>query len=74
MIALNPQYITDSFGKKVSAIISINEFTKILEILENIEDKEDIKLYDEAKNNDDGERIAMESVFEQIENQRKSLS
>lgn len=45
MIKLNPQYITDSSGKKISVILPIKEFN---EIIEELEELEDIKLYDEA--------------------------
>lgn len=53
MIALNPQYIKDSAGKNL-VILSQKEFDNLLEELEELED---IKLYDEAKKNDTGERI-----------------
>jgi hypothetical protein len=54
MTAIHPQFITDNNGKKISAVISITEFNAIMEELEDIED---IKLYDEAKKEDNGERI-----------------
>ncbi len=50
MITLNPHYITDSKGKKVSAILPMKEFKNILEELEELED---IKLYDESKNDNE---------------------
>lgn len=53
-MTLHPQFITDTKGKVVSAILPINEFKNIIE---ELEDLEDIRLYDEAKKNDDGERI-----------------
>jgi PHD/YefM family antitoxin component YafN of YafNO toxin-antitoxin module len=53
MIVLNPQYIKDSAGKNL-VILSQKEFDNLLEELEELED---IKLYDEAKKNDTGERI-----------------
>ena len=36
-----------------------------------ISDIEDIKLYDEAKKNDTGERIPMEKAFKMIEAKRR---
>jgi PHD/YefM family antitoxin component YafN of YafNO toxin-antitoxin module len=54
MTAIHPQFITDNNGKKISAVISMSEFNAIMEELEDIED---IKLYDEAKKEDNGERI-----------------
>lgn len=54
MTAIHPQFITDNNGNKISAVIPINEFNTIME---ELEDLEDIKLYDEAKKEDNGERI-----------------
>ena len=42
----NPQYITDNNGKKISVVLSIQEYKKILE---ELEEAEDIKLYDAVK-------------------------
>jgi len=46
MLRVDPKYITDSTGKKVSVVISMKEFNAILEQLGELDD---IKLYDEAK-------------------------
>lgn len=46
MLTINPQYITDKSGRKISVVIPLNDFNAILEELEELED---IKLYDEAK-------------------------
>ena len=54
MLTINPQYITDNTGKKLSVILPIKEFTNIME---EIEESEDIRLYDAAKKEDDGKRI-----------------
>jgi len=54
MIKIKPQYITDNKGKKISVVIPIEEFNAIME---ELEDSEDIRLYDEAKKEDDGDRI-----------------
>jgi PHD/YefM family antitoxin component YafN of YafNO toxin-antitoxin module len=42
----NPQYITDTAGKKISVVISMKEYEKIIDELEELED---IRLYDEVK-------------------------
>jgi len=39
--------------------------------LEELEEMDDIRLYDEAKKNDTGERIPMEQAFKMIEAKRK---
>ena len=68
MIAIHPQYITNTSGKKVSVVLPMKEFANILEELEELED---IRLYDEAKKKDTGERIPMEDAFKKIEAKRK---
>ena len=41
-----PQYITDSTGKRVSVVVPIQQWQKMLEELEELDD---IRLYDEVK-------------------------
>jgi len=50
-------------------ILPANEFDAIME---ELEDMEDVRLYDEAKKGDTGERISMEEVFSMIETKRKN--
>ena len=59
MIELKPQFITDSAGKNL-VVLSQNEFENILE---EIEELEDIKLYDEVKRDDDGERVLLSNYI-----------
>lgn len=54
MIAVHPQYIKDANGQKSLVVLPIKEFDTIIEELEELED---IKLYDEAKKEDDGARM-----------------
>lgn len=44
--ATHPQFITDKQGKKLSVILPMKEYTAMLEELEELED---IKLYDRVK-------------------------
>ncbi len=69
MQPLHPQYIKDSSGNNSLVILPLLEFENMLEELEELED---IKLYDEAKKNDSGERIPMEEAFKIIEAKRKN--
>ena len=71
MIAVHPQYINDINGKKSMVILPVKEFEIIME---QLEDLDDIRLYDEAKKNDTGERISMEETFKMIEAKRKNKS
>lgn len=53
MLTIHPQYIKDTAGKNL-VILPQKEFDTLMEELEELED---IKLYDEAKKEDTGERI-----------------
>jgi hypothetical protein len=53
MIALHPQYIKDTAGKSL-VILPQKEFDNLIEELEELQD---IKLYDQVKKEDTGERI-----------------
>lgn len=68
MTTINPQYIIDKKGNKVSVVIPLTEFEIIMEELEELED---IRLYDEAKA-DNGSSIPVDKAFEMIEAKRKS--
>jgi len=46
MKMMEPQYITDTDGKKLSVILSLEDYVQLIEALEDLED---IRLYDEAK-------------------------
>lgn len=54
MITVHPQYIKDANGNKTLVVLPSEEFDSIMEELEELED---IKLYDEAKKEDTGDRI-----------------
>jgi PHD/YefM family antitoxin component YafN of YafNO toxin-antitoxin module len=63
MVAVHPQYITDTSGSKL-VILSSKEFDSMIDALEELED---IKDYDEFKKNDDGKRV----LFSDYLNKRK---
>lgn len=62
-----PQYITDSKGKKLSVILPVKDYKKMMEDLEELED---IRLYDEAKKRKQV-FIDADTAFKQIEAKRK---
>jgi len=66
MLTVNPQYITDSTGKKISVVLSIKEFKTIMEELEELED---VRLYDEAKASDEPS-VPIDEAFKIIEANR----
>lgn len=45
-MTVHPQYITNANGERTSVILSIEEYERLLE---EVEDAEDVKLYDKAK-------------------------
>ncbi|MBK6477756.1 MAG: hypothetical protein IPK94_10805 [Saprospiraceae bacterium] len=67
MIAVNPKYIVDNEGKKISVILPIKDFKAIMEELDELED---IKLYDEAKKSNEPS-IPIDKAFKKIEAKRK---
>lgn len=66
---MRTQFITDDKGNRTAVLLPIKEYNKLLE---KLEDLEDVKLYDEAKRNDDGFRISIDDAFKIIEEKRKS--
>ncbi len=65
---IHPQYITDDKGKKISVVIPIEEYQSIMEELEEFED---IRLYDDAKASDEPS-IPIDEAFKIIEAKRNS--
>jgi PHD/YefM family antitoxin component YafN of YafNO toxin-antitoxin module len=68
MLTINPQYITDNTGKKISVVLPLKDFNAIMEELEELED---IKLYDEAKKANEPS-IPIDDAFKMIEAKRKT--
>ncbi|WP_250630052.1 hypothetical protein [Rhodoflexus caldus] len=66
MLTIQPQYITDSEGNKLSVVLSMKDFEAIMEELEELED---IRLYDEAKQSDEPS-IPIDEAFKIIEANR----
>ncbi len=68
MLTVHPQYITDNKGKKISVVLPVKEFKNIMEELEELED---IRLYDEVKKSK-GSSIPIDKAFKMIEAKRKT--
>ena len=54
-LELSPQYITDDAGNRVSVVLPLTAFQKLLDLLEELED---VRLYDDVKNRSE-ERISL---------------
>ncbi|SKC20870.1 hypothetical protein [Dyadobacter psychrophilus] len=65
MVDVHPQYINDTKGNKSLVVLPVQEFESLMEELEELED---IRLYDEAKKEDTGER----TLFSDYLNSRKA--
>ena len=68
LYTMSTQFVTDSNGHKLAVILPIKEYNKMIEELEELED---IKLYDKAKQGKQ-EFIDAELVFKEIEEKRKN--
>lgn len=67
MIAIHPQYIKDANGKKSLVVLTAKEFDSLME---ELEDMEDIRLYDEAMESKESS-LPIDEAFKQIEAKRK---
>jgi hypothetical protein len=67
MLTVHPQYITDNTGRKISVVIPMKEFKTIMDELDELED---IRLYDEAKASKEPS-IPIDDAFRIIEAKRK---
>ena len=63
---MRTQFVTDDHGKKLAVILPIKEYNKMVD---DLEDMEDVKLYDAAKKGD-REFIDAEQAFREIEEKR----
>jgi hypothetical protein len=59
MVAVHPQYITDTSGSKLVELSS-KEFDLMIDALEELDD---IQAYDEFKRTDDGKRVLFSDYF-----------
>lgn len=64
---MTTQFITDNHGKKLAVILPIEEYDKMID---NLEELEDIKLYDKSKQGKQ-EFIDAEQAFKKIEESRE---
>ncbi|MFN2424523.1 MAG: hypothetical protein ABR572_12195 [Cryomorphaceae bacterium] len=64
---MNTQFITDDKGKKLAVILPIKEYNKMID---ELEEREDVKRYDAAKKGKQDFMVA-EEAFKEIEEKRK---
>ena len=61
--SINPQFIKDDAGRNLGVFLTTLEFQQLLDELEELED---IKTYDEAKSRKNDESIPFEQALEEI--------
>ncbi len=66
---MKSQYVTDRKGRKIGVILPIREYEKMLD---QIEELEDIKAYDQAVKMNE-EEISVQEAFQKLESKRHDL-
>jgi PHD/YefM family antitoxin component YafN of YafNO toxin-antitoxin module len=69
MPTIQPQFITDNKGKKISVILPLKDFNAIMQELEELED---IKAYDKAKKSKE-DSVPIDLAFKMIESKRNAV-
>ena len=64
---METQFLTDEKGKRTAVVMPIEKYNKLMEYLEDLED---VRLYDEAKKDDDGSRISLEDYIKSRESKK----
>lgn len=64
------QYITDTSGNRVSVIVSLQDYEKMISAMEELED---IAAYDKAKSSK-SDYLDIDSAFELVEQKRKQYA
>jgi hypothetical protein len=64
---MGTQFLTDEKGKRTAVVMPIEKYNKLME---HLDDLEDVRLYDEAKRDDDGSRISLEDYMKSRESKK----
>ena len=67
---METQFLTDEKGNRTAVLLPIKKYNKLIE---KLEDLEDIRLYDEAKREDDGYRISFEDYIKTRESKKSKV-
>ena len=65
---MKTQFVTDEKGKKVSVILSLKDYKRLLEELDELED---VRLYDSVKSKNE-ERILLDDYLKQRKTKSKN--
>ena len=67
---METQFLTDEKGNRTAVLLPIKKYNKLIE---KLEDLEDVRLYDEAKREDDGYRISFEDYIKTRESKKSNV-
>ncbi len=67
---METQFLTDNKGNRMAVVLPIKQYNKMIE---KLEDLEDVRLYDEAKKEDDGYRISFEDYLKTREAKKSNV-
>ena len=67
---METQFLTDKKGNRTAVVLPIKEYNKMIE---KLEDLEDVRLYDEAKRDDDGYRISFDDYVKTREAKKSNV-
>ena len=60
MKSISPQFLVDDLGNKTSVLLSISDYEALLE---EIDDVEDVRLFDQAIGEQNGESISLDEYM-----------
>ena len=60
MKSINPQFLVDDRGNKTSVLLSISDYESLME---EIDDVEDVRLFDQAIGEQNGESISLDEYM-----------
>jgi hypothetical protein len=67
---METQFLTDEKGNRTAVLLPIKKYNKMIE---KLEDLEDVRLYDEAKREDDGYRISFDDYIKTREGKKSNV-
>ena len=67
---METQFLTDEKGNRTAVVSPIKKYNKLIE---KLEDLEDVRLYDEAKREDDGYRISFDDYLKTRKSKKSNV-
>ena len=67
---METQFLTDEKGNRTAVVSPIKIYNKLIE---KLEDLEDVRLYDEAKREDDGYRISFDDYLKTRKSKKSNV-